>query len=150
MANRFQFSQRFLLERKQRNWTQADIAEKLGCDLKTIGRWESGRAFPQPYFRQKICDLFQKTPAEMMLWQGDSQSDEALLPPQCLVTKCVANCYDHPIHIRILDLGLNGAIALLPPISGARDQHKTRRTLHIGIHDGYTLVNEILLEFPPT
>jgi WD40 repeat protein/transcriptional regulator with XRE-family HTH domain len=54
-------------EREQRGWTQAELAEKVGCDQKTVGNWESGKQFPRPYHRQEICKSFGKTLAEMGL-----------------------------------------------------------------------------------
>src|SRR5207248_5539496 len=45
-------------ERKRRNWTQAILAEKIGCDTKTIRRWERGEVFPGPHMRQQLVDAF--------------------------------------------------------------------------------------------
>ncbi len=42
MATRLPFHEQLRYERELRGWSQADLAEKVGCDTKTIGRWESG------------------------------------------------------------------------------------------------------------
>ncbi|MFL5696796.1 MAG: NB-ARC domain-containing protein [Ktedonobacteraceae bacterium] len=54
-------------ERKLRGWSQAYIAEMIGSDLKTVGRWEQGKAFPSPHFRQRLVELFGKNAEELEL-----------------------------------------------------------------------------------
>src|SRR6266568_4315521 len=47
-------------ERLLRGWSQRQVANHVGTDDYTVGRWERGRARPGPYFRQQLCDLFGK------------------------------------------------------------------------------------------
>src|SRR5438094_4314571 len=54
-------------ERSIRGWTQADVAEKVGSDSRTVRRWEHGKTVPTPYLRQRICQIFGKTPTELGL-----------------------------------------------------------------------------------
>jgi len=54
-------------ERELRGWSQADLAEKVGCDTKTVGRWESGDSSPRPYHRQPLCEIFGKNAEELGL-----------------------------------------------------------------------------------
>jgi len=51
--------------REYRGWSQADLAVKVGCDTKTISRWESGVGIPRPYYRQKLSEVFEKGPEEL-------------------------------------------------------------------------------------
>ena len=55
------FHMQLKYERVRRGWSQADIADKLGCDVKTVGRWERGERLPGPYHRQALSQLFSKT-----------------------------------------------------------------------------------------
>lgn len=57
--------------REERNWTLADVAEKIGGDPKTIGRWERGNTWPNPHFRRKLCELFDRTAKELGLDSKD-------------------------------------------------------------------------------
>src|SRR6266571_3324068 len=50
-----------------RGWSQQQLAELIGTTFVNISRWENGENFPSPYFRQRICDTFGKTPAELGL-----------------------------------------------------------------------------------
>lgn len=54
-------------EREQRGWSRAYVAEKTESDPRTVGRWERGESFPNPYYRQKLCELFGMPPKELGL-----------------------------------------------------------------------------------
>lgn len=47
-------------ERERRGWSRSYVAEQLGVDIMTVGRWERKERFPQPDHRQKLCELFEK------------------------------------------------------------------------------------------
>lgn len=47
-------------ERELRGWSQAMVAEKIGSQPALVNRWENGYAFPSPYYREKLCQLFEK------------------------------------------------------------------------------------------
>lgn len=47
------------LERERRGWSRSYVAERIGVDVATVGRWERGERVPHPYHRQKLCALFE-------------------------------------------------------------------------------------------
>lgn len=53
--------------RLQRGWSQEDVAARLGTNAFTVARWELGMAFPRPYYRQKLVDLFAQSLATLGL-----------------------------------------------------------------------------------
>ena len=53
--------------RKERRWSQANLAEQIGVSTLEIGRWERGEAFPHPSFRQKLLEIFGKSAQELGL-----------------------------------------------------------------------------------
>jgi len=60
--------------REERGWSQKDVAEKIGTDPKTVSRWERRVAYPSPYFRQKLGELFKKSLRELdLLNSGESE-----------------------------------------------------------------------------
>jgi transcriptional regulator with XRE-family HTH domain len=67
MEKRLPFHLQLKHERELRGWSQQDLAEKLGCDTKTVNRWESGKSLAQPYYRQKLVELFGKNTEELGL-----------------------------------------------------------------------------------
>jgi transcriptional regulator with XRE-family HTH domain len=50
--------------RKALGYTQEFLAEKLGVDRTTVGRWERGETEPFPYLRRKLCQILQVPPDE--------------------------------------------------------------------------------------
>ena len=48
-------------------WSQQKVAEHIGTTAFTVCRWERGNSFPQPHFRQLLCELFKKDIAELGL-----------------------------------------------------------------------------------
>ncbi len=52
------FYMRLKYEREQRGWSQEYLAERVGSDPKTVGRWEGGLTLPQAKYRRKLVELF--------------------------------------------------------------------------------------------
>lgn len=77
-------------ERTQRGWSQADVAEKIGSDPKTVGRWERGVTFPSPYMCQQLSNLYGKSVQELRLIRDE------ISPP---IAAEVTNEQDPPIQI---------------------------------------------------
>lgn len=53
--------------RESQGWSQADLARKIEAPSHLITRWERGYAFPSPYYRQKLCTLFEQNAEELGL-----------------------------------------------------------------------------------
>jgi WD40 repeat protein/transcriptional regulator with XRE-family HTH domain len=77
MARYLPFYQQLRRERIRRNWSQAEVAAKLGVDAKTVSRWEKGSSIPFPYYRQMLCQLFEKSAEEFGLIE-DYPSEELI------------------------------------------------------------------------
>jgi transcriptional regulator with XRE-family HTH domain/DNA polymerase III delta prime subunit len=52
-------------EREMRGWSRAYIAEQVGVDVASVGRWERGERLPHPHHRQKLCALFEKSALDL-------------------------------------------------------------------------------------
>ena len=69
-------NQRLREERERRGLAHRDVAEYIGLpDPHTVGRWERGVSFPQPHYRQKLCQLFGKSAEELGLVKGPFAGD---------------------------------------------------------------------------
>lgn len=55
-------------ERERRCWSQQELADKVGSTPLNVSRWERGINQPSPFFRQKLCQVFEKTPQELGLF----------------------------------------------------------------------------------
>src|ERR1017187_3449326 len=53
--------------RELRGWSQKYVADQLGADRYYLSRWEHGTASPSPFYRQKLCALFNKNAQELGL-----------------------------------------------------------------------------------
>src|SRR5689334_19330704 len=61
-------NQRLREERERNGYAHKDVADFIGLpDPHTVGRWERGVSFPQPHYRQKLCQLFGKSAEELGL-----------------------------------------------------------------------------------
>jgi transcriptional regulator with XRE-family HTH domain len=68
--------QRLSAERMRRRWSQLEVADKLGTTPGNVSRWERGITSPGPYFRSKLCELFDRSAQELGLtWD---ESDDSL------------------------------------------------------------------------
>jgi len=62
--------------RLERNLTQDQLAKLLGTTKLNISRWERGEIVPGLYYRQKLCELFQKDVYELGFLQTHSPERE--------------------------------------------------------------------------
>jgi transcriptional regulator with XRE-family HTH domain len=53
--------------RVERAWSQQELADQVGTTPVNISRWENGLTFPSPYYRQRLCEVFGNTLAELGL-----------------------------------------------------------------------------------
>lgn len=44
--------------RKAKKWSQERLAEEVDVDVRTVGRWERGQAFPYGIYRRMLQELF--------------------------------------------------------------------------------------------
>lgn len=53
-------------KRKEKNFTQAHLAEKLGISNKSISKWETGKCMPDYGIIQSLCKELDITVSELM------------------------------------------------------------------------------------
>src|SRR5947209_19309864 len=64
---KFPLNPRLHNAREDRRWSQQQLADLVGTTSVNISRWENGLTFPTPHFRQRLCEIFGKTPVELGL-----------------------------------------------------------------------------------
>src|SRR5256885_1105270 len=62
-------------ERIRRRWSQQEVADRIGTTFVNVSRWERGITRPNPYFRRKLCALFQKSAEVLGLEESAGQED---------------------------------------------------------------------------
>jgi DNA-binding XRE family transcriptional regulator len=58
MTTQVQFSEALSVARETRRQSQEDLAYALGCDRKTIGRWEAGTHRVSRMFRRQLSKIY--------------------------------------------------------------------------------------------
>src|SRR5215468_3286419 len=59
--------------RLARGWTQAELAEKIGCHTKLIHLWERGLMVPSPFYVKRLCRTLRKDAGTLGLAPRDSK-----------------------------------------------------------------------------
>jgi transcriptional regulator with XRE-family HTH domain len=97
-------------QRELRNWTQQKVALAIGTTAINVSRWERGLTFPGPYFRQRLCELFEKSPVELGLLRERNVGVEALgtVEPAPGVVQGLVAVYDPAVPV-----GMAGAEELV-------------------------------------
>lgn len=73
-------------ERRQKNWSQRDIADHIGTTVINVCRWERGITVPSRHFRGLLCQLFERSPEELGLFQQETRPVKRELPREYLVS----------------------------------------------------------------
>lgn len=70
-------------ERLRHHWSQQELADMIGATLNTVSRWERGLTDCSPYFRKKLCELFEKDARQLGLVPDleDEETDPTLYDP---------------------------------------------------------------------
>ena len=53
-------------KRKEKNFTQEQLAERLGVSNKTVSKWETGKCMPDYSVVKILCEELEITVAELM------------------------------------------------------------------------------------
>lgn len=62
-------------KRKNRNWTQAELAERVGVDTETISRFERGATLPSLSTLERLAQTM-RTPLIELLTESSIHSDD--------------------------------------------------------------------------
>ncbi len=68
-------------QREIRSWSQQYIAQQIGTNAFTVGRWERGTNRPGAYFRAKLCALFELDAESLGLLEGTKDIPEQIMKP---------------------------------------------------------------------
>lgn len=63
-------------KRKEKNMTQAVLAERLGVSNKTISKWETGKCMPDYSVIDPLCKELEITVAELL--DGEEKTDKSV------------------------------------------------------------------------
>src|SRR5947209_3866178 len=82
-------------------WTQSQVAEKIGTTTVNVNRWESGVTSPGLYFRQKLCELFEMSPEELVLVADTNEPPTEITSPVVFLASSYADAEKEPVmHLK--------------------------------------------------
>ncbi len=61
-----QFNETLAKLRKERGYTQEQLAEKLNVSRQAVARWESGETAPDVYILKNICEIFDASASDIL------------------------------------------------------------------------------------
>lgn len=61
--------------RKENGYSQADLAEALGVDIKTVGNWERGKTLPDIEQLWKCAKALNTDPNDLLGWYEEHPED---------------------------------------------------------------------------
>lgn len=64
--------------RAKKHWTLEKAAEAIGVGVTTLHQWEKGRANPYPFNRERLCEVYGATAAELDLEEDIETSKEVI------------------------------------------------------------------------
>lgn len=108
-------SEKIMLLRKRQNWSQEELAERMGVSRQSVSKWESGASVPELERVAQMCALFGVTADALIrddLVPGDLP-EPAAVPGHPLMTledvyACVSN---HQTVARKMALGVAACVA---------------------------------------
>lgn len=97
---------KFILElRKQRGFTQKELAEKIGVSDKTISKWECGNSIPDTTYLESLCKALEISVNE-------------LLSGQCLSEESYSKKAEENIMALMKENEINKRKSVIPVIAG--------------------------------
>ncbi|HEY6540816.1 MAG TPA: FxSxx-COOH system tetratricopeptide repeat protein [Ktedonobacteraceae bacterium] len=64
--------------RDERGWSQKELADEIKTTSVNVSRWENGKTTPSPYFRQRLCEVYGKTAADLGLLSSSTAQSAKL------------------------------------------------------------------------
>ena len=91
--------------RKEHNWTQKELGEKLGVTDKAVSKWENGRSFPDITLLESLCETFDITVSELLSGKK-IESEDYKRETERLLIQCIGEKRLRGFQIGIYLLGL--------------------------------------------
>lgn len=105
--------------RELRGWSQAKVAKEVDADIGTVSRWERGISTPSPYFRERLCQIFEMDAQALGFLEVEDQEEYTLFA-QDQISSLLPNTKDaaivyHPLipHFASTNFVLVGRDTLL-------------------------------------
>jgi transcriptional regulator with XRE-family HTH domain len=119
-------NQRLIDERRQRQWSQQELANRIGTTPQNVSRWERGVTSPNPYYRQQLCAIFSKNSYELGLLPPTTElSDQSdLFAPSRQIDPQTGPLVSDPEQEGLLASQFQAMALLLPALEEGKEKIK--------------------------
>lgn len=77
--NQYKSGQLIARKRKEKNMTQAELAERLGISNKSVSKWETGKCMPDYSVIEPLCAELGISAGELLNGEESGMSDDAAM-----------------------------------------------------------------------
>ncbi|USK49916.1 helix-turn-helix transcriptional regulator [Bacillus sp. CMF12] len=119
------FAEKLKKERKEKGWSQEELAEKLFVSRQSVSKWENGQNYPSIEIIIKLSDLFGVTIDELLRSDGEltekviKDSRQLAYPRWKVFFDCLFLIGSAMLIIKLCILGLNKFTPLDTPLRGS-------------------------------
>lgn len=97
-----QFNETLAKLRKERSYTQEQLAEKLNVSRQAVARWEMGETAPDVYILQKLCEIFRVSADALLNGPPPEPAKvEFATPPEPLPEPAAADAVKEPMPLKV-------------------------------------------------
>lgn len=107
--NQTSIGKRIAMHRKEKNWTQSQLAEKIGISDKAVSKWERDLSTPDIYTLTQLAELFDISLEELTQGTGDGSVQSVPKSHHQLVL-LILRCTALGIGVAVLVLNLMGKL----------------------------------------
>ena len=128
--------------RKQNNWTQKELAQKLNISDKTVSKWETGSGLPDICFLPVLADIFNVTVDFLVTTNADNYAMyESLLESYQKSNRAQNKITDNVVH---MEKNFVEASSIDSYLFDKYDVQKGLRDIRgIGVKAGLTKISEV-------
>jgi transcriptional regulator with XRE-family HTH domain len=69
------FGERLRRRRKDQGLSQDEVAALIGVSQPTVGKWENGRAMPEPQYHERLAVFLDANTADIVHWIYGSEDE---------------------------------------------------------------------------
>ncbi len=97
--------------RENRGWSQQKVAELVDTSEDMVSRWERGVTKTSPYYREKLCTLFEKTAEELGFIEQEYTQASDQNPKDDTITELLQPLVEQPQCAWVIAWGLGEEVS---------------------------------------
>ncbi len=118
MSRQKKINEKLIAARLAKHWTQEQACEHIGVpNVRTWQRWETEGTIPSPYFRMRLCKVFNMSLEDLGLFFGNDSTEKSELDIQ----EITPDADEELRRSQLINLLTNEQVAVLMPLLELRE-----------------------------